>query len=436
MLILQNSDLTREVLIFIETHLNNHFAFFNLKNTGIIELLILCLSTSHSSRALALLLKFQEVCIESNESLKFAFFNKHDLEMIREENKKNQKQKQTAKQFEYFDHQETSLQKPTPALQDSIFLRYLPVPFIKYLYEDKEPHFLDVYKTDSFRSPISIWNKKMREHLEEKITTNEELFVKKIAETAMHNSSKLEPLQEIVKFEELDSEVRCGRYYLSVWVEQKKLLKDEENKKYFFSIPKDEEDEFHNKMQAELRYQNNEERLKNKETVITLFRSCLLAQETFDRKRIVCLNEIKTILREVCKLDAKEGQGACEYDESIKKLVYIGMRIIKLALEDRETMKELIKMQGVEFISEIVGFILKNALSQAGKLNFEEESKLTTVNEREVEDSRYSQEQSFRVRTVGQNMTNKDEGEGYLKIDRIEAKILNLCTQAIQLLVC
>jgi hypothetical protein len=62
-----------------------------------------------------------------------------------------------------------------------------------------------------------------------------------------------------------------------VWVEQKKLLKDEENKKYFFSIPKDEEDEFHNKMQAELRYQNNEERLKNKETVITLFRSCLLA---------------------------------------------------------------------------------------------------------------------------------------------------------------
>jgi hypothetical protein len=58
MLLLQNSDLTREVLIFIETHLNSHFAFFNLKNTGIIELLILCLSTSHGNRALALLLKF------------------------------------------------------------------------------------------------------------------------------------------------------------------------------------------------------------------------------------------------------------------------------------------------------------------------------------------------------------------------------------------
>lgn len=31
MLILENSDLTREVLIFIEKHLNTHYAFFNLK---------------------------------------------------------------------------------------------------------------------------------------------------------------------------------------------------------------------------------------------------------------------------------------------------------------------------------------------------------------------------------------------------------------------
>ena len=66
----------------------------------------------------------------------------------------------------------------------------------------------------------------MRMHLERKIRKNEELFVNKIAETAMHNSNKLEPLQEIVKIDELDNQVRCGRYYLSVWVEQKNLRKD------------------------------------------------------------------------------------------------------------------------------------------------------------------------------------------------------------------
>lgn len=102
---------------------------------------------------------------------------------------------------------------------------------------------------------------------------------------------------------------------------------------------------------------------------------------------------------------------------------------------DRETMKELIKMQGVEFIAEIVGFILRNALQHASKLQFEEESKLTTVNEREVEDSRYSQDHSFKVQR-GQNVTNKEEGSSCLRIDPIEAKTLNLCTESIKMLVC
>lgn len=71
MLMLQNSDLTREVLIFIETHLNNHYAFFKLKNSGIIEFLILNLFTKNGERALALIGKIQEVCIGFNENLKF-----------------------------------------------------------------------------------------------------------------------------------------------------------------------------------------------------------------------------------------------------------------------------------------------------------------------------------------------------------------------------
>ena len=55
MLVLQNPDLTREVLIFIETHLNSHYAFFKLKSSGMIEFLILCLSTKNGERALNLL---------------------------------------------------------------------------------------------------------------------------------------------------------------------------------------------------------------------------------------------------------------------------------------------------------------------------------------------------------------------------------------------
>ena len=147
MLILQNSDLTREVLIFIETHLNSHFAFFKLKNSGMIEFLILCLSTKNGDRALTLLLKFQEVCIEFNETLKIGLLNKNDLKMIQEDKNK-------------------ALGKRDPLLLESIFLRYLPVPFIKFLYEcimgSGQQNFLEVYRSDVHRHPILIWSKQLR----------------------------------------------------------------------------------------------------------------------------------------------------------------------------------------------------------------------------------------------------------------------------------
>jgi hypothetical protein len=58
MLLLENADLTREVLRFVQSHLNNHFSLFKLKETGVIELLILCLSTKNGELALSLLQEF------------------------------------------------------------------------------------------------------------------------------------------------------------------------------------------------------------------------------------------------------------------------------------------------------------------------------------------------------------------------------------------
>ena len=85
MLMLQNIHLTREVLCFIESHLNNHYTLYKLKHSGLIEFLILALNTRNGERALTLLLSIQEVCIGFNQGLDFAQFNCHDLEMVREE---------------------------------------------------------------------------------------------------------------------------------------------------------------------------------------------------------------------------------------------------------------------------------------------------------------------------------------------------------------
>ena len=62
-ILLENSDLTREVLIFIEKHLSDHYTFYLMRQTGMIEFLILCLSTRNSFRALRLLKIFQQVCL-------------------------------------------------------------------------------------------------------------------------------------------------------------------------------------------------------------------------------------------------------------------------------------------------------------------------------------------------------------------------------------
>ncbi len=46
--------------------------------------------------------------------------------------------------------------------------------------------------------------------------------------------------ETIVQYPSIQNEVRCGRYYLRVWVNQNP--KDEAN---FFDIPPEEEDKFH-----------------------------------------------------------------------------------------------------------------------------------------------------------------------------------------------
>jgi len=114
-----------------------------------------------------------------------------------------------------------------PLLGDSIFLRYLPVPFIKYLYENDEQSFMEIYRRHDYRHPILIWNASMRSTLENKIKENAKTFLSMLGAFAReHRDPKLIPVcqrgvNEIVKYEQIENEVRCGRYYLGVWTSLK-----------------------------------------------------------------------------------------------------------------------------------------------------------------------------------------------------------------------
>lgn len=76
---------------------------------------------------------------------------------------------------------------------------------------------------------------------------------------------------EIIKYPMIEHEVRCGRYYLRVWVNQSQDAAD------FFDIPEDQEEEFHRNLQDELKNMIYQEKQDKKERVIILFKSCVLA---------------------------------------------------------------------------------------------------------------------------------------------------------------
>lgn len=146
--------------------------------------------------------------------------------------------------------------KKIPILGESIFLRYLPIPFIKFLYEKGKNKFLEIYKMQNYESPILIWNAELRTILEQSIKDHMREPINDLKDFASRSTDEFkkpsnfhhQPFSTIVKYPSIESEVRCGRYYLRVWVSQKK---DSEN---FFRIPKEEDEEFQKNLQAELRH--------------------------------------------------------------------------------------------------------------------------------------------------------------------------------------
>ena len=113
-------------------------------------------------------------------------------------------------------------------LAESIFLRFLPVPLIKFLYEEGQEKVLEIYKMQSYESPILIWNAELRQFLEESIKDHSKEFIEKIQEFAKAKKHDLKmsdkmpeykkKFENIVRYTSIENEVRCGRYYLRVWV--------------------------------------------------------------------------------------------------------------------------------------------------------------------------------------------------------------------------
>ena len=379
--------------------------------------------------------------------------------------------------------------KRLPPVLESIFLRYLPTPFIKFLLERGLNEFLSVYRMDSYRHAILIWNRDQRQILEQQIRQTAHTFLGELMDFAQDPERCSQPteipryeesVQSVINYPEIEAEVRCGRYYLSVWTEQAKL-----DPRAFFQIPQNEEEEFHIKMKAELRSCIDQDRFADGQKIITLLKSCRLALKKFKTKRIQSLSEIKTILVHAAAQEgdiasAEDGTQEAGRSKALmqkKMILFTGIRIISMAIhEDRVNREEILSMDGVRMISDIISHILAvngkgdAALSLSvagggGPAQAAAAQAEAAGAQRQAEDDQIptlqspSREANAEMGGVGASRATSekaaatgDEDKGHdssgisdlsegtgaadeCSIDRIDAKTLNLCVESITLLV-
>jgi len=83
----------------------------------------------------------------------------------------------------------------------------------------------------------------------------------------------------------------------------------------------EEEDEFQNNLQAELRHCIYEDQFQDLQKIIILFKACLLILKTRTKNKILSLDEVQKIVVKTCREET-------EYTDTVKQIVYLGIKII------------------------------------------------------------------------------------------------------------
>ena len=206
LLLVQSDEIVKRTIKF----LGNHFMykrFLNVKECGIVDILmyVLCVDPEATEEIISLLCSLQELCGESfNADLDFNNFSRADKELITNNEK----------------------------IKSSLFLRFFPVPFVKFIVEENNTGAISaIYKKSNHKQADLIWSKTMRALLEEKIKLHMSPFLLELDKFVSKKGGKgrtveqmpvySESFKEIIKFPEIENEIRCAEFYLREWNEWK-----------------------------------------------------------------------------------------------------------------------------------------------------------------------------------------------------------------------
>ncbi len=196
LLLVRSATLRRDAIKFVLRHFS---ADPLLRETGIVDFLLLCLDESTGMEALQLVAEIQEKNAEGyNAELDLGSLSALDCELVRS----------------------------SPRIQESILLRYFPVCVTKYFVEtENTKNALGVFLSHGVAWPYLIWQKDMRKLLKLKLKEGFAELRKSLREYAVTEAylqNRKIPLyvsqfKSMIHYPQIDKEVRCGDYFLRSW---------------------------------------------------------------------------------------------------------------------------------------------------------------------------------------------------------------------------
>ncbi len=134
--------------------------------------------------------------------------------------------------FDVFTIADHELINTNDKIKNSVFLRYLPVPFVKYLAEDSNrEQVLKVFLEEKIEESALIWSTEMRKLLRSTLAAHLEEFreqLEKFVKSKVPNFRKTSNMpvysklfNEVLKYPQIEREIRCAEYYLRIWNQNK-----------------------------------------------------------------------------------------------------------------------------------------------------------------------------------------------------------------------
>jgi hypothetical protein len=208
------------ILKFIKSYFipsTGNSVYSQKKLKPLVDLLIATLDEETGEEALTLLYSIQRIAENYNNDLDFSVFSLADKELINTNDK----------------------------IKDSIFLRYLTVPFVKRIIENaSKTEILKIFMAESIQEVTLIWDTEMRSLLHNTLEEQLKDFksdIKIFIKTKAPNFRKAEnmpvykeALSKVIKYPQVDKEIRSAEYYLRIWNKNREKL-ERVNKTRFFN---------------------------------------------------------------------------------------------------------------------------------------------------------------------------------------------------------